>query len=73
MGVLPRALFTGQARRWGALEAGERLLGHVRAADDVAPLEHQHTQPGARPIAHGHQPVVPAADYDRVVARASQR
>ena len=47
-------------------EAGGDLLGDAGAADEVAPLEHAHFQPGARQEARGHQAVVPAADDDGV-------
>ena len=57
----------------GDLEAGERLLGDAGAADDVAPLEDEHAQPGAREVARGHQPVVPGTDHDGVVTRGAQR
>ena len=51
------------------LEAGQDLLGDARAADDVAPLEHEHAQPGAGEVARGHEPVVPGTDHDGVVTR----
>jgi hypothetical protein len=38
----------------------------------VAPLKHQHAQPGAREVARGHQPVVPGTDHDGVVTRGAQ-
>ena len=49
------------------LEAREDLLGDRRAADQVAALEHEHRSPGAREVRRGDEPVVPAADDDRVV------
>ena len=46
---------------------GKHLLGHRRAADALAPLEHQHPLARAREIGRAHQAVVAAADDDRVV------
>ena len=60
----------------GARDALARphLLGHAGAAEDVAALEHAHAQAGARQVGRGGQPVVPAADDDRVEAlRRSSR
>jgi hypothetical protein len=45
------------------------LLGHARAAEDVAALEHADAQAGAREIARRGQPVVAAADDDGVEVR----
>ena len=50
------------------LEAREDLLGHGRAAEHVAPLEHEHLPAGARQVGGAHQAVVAAADDDDVVA-----
>ena len=49
-------------------EARDDLLGDGRAAEDVAPLEDQRLEPGARKVRGGDEPVVPAADDHRVVA-----
>ena len=46
--------------------AGPQLLGHARAAEQVAALEHAHAQAGAREVGGGGQAVVAAADDDRV-------
>src|SRR5262249_43469788 len=48
--------------------AGEQLLGDAGAAEEVAPLEYGHPEPGAGKVAGGHQAVVAAADYHRVIA-----
>ncbi len=50
----------------GVAEAGVELLGHRRAADDVAALQHRHLQSGAGEIEGADQPVVAAADDDDV-------
>ena len=39
-------------------EAGMELLGHRRAADDVAPLEHAHLEPGAGEVEGADEAVV---------------
>jgi hypothetical protein len=49
--------------------AGPQLLGHARAAEDVARLEDAHAQAGAREVGGRGEAVVPAADDDRVVVR----
>jgi hypothetical protein len=49
--------------------AGPQLLGHARAAEDVARLEDAHAQTGAREVGGRGEAVVPAADDDRVVVR----
>ena len=49
------------------VEPREHFLGDRRAADDMPALEHQHPPPGARQVGSGGQPVVSAADHDRVV------
>ena len=49
-------------------EAREDLLGHRRAPEHVAALEHDGLQPRAREIGGADQAVVAAADHDRVVA-----
>ncbi len=59
-------------RGGGDLVAGKRLLGDAGAADDVAPLEHEHTPAGSRQVAGRDQPVVPGADDDRVEARGAR-
>ena len=48
-------------------EAREDLLGHGRAAEDVAPLEDERLHPGPGQVRGRDQPVVAAADDDRVV------
>ena len=51
----------------GHLEVGTpRLLGDRRAADDVAPLEHDDARALLREQAGGHEAVVPASDHDDV-------
>ena len=62
-----------QRERVGArrgAHAGPQLLGHARAADDVAALEDLHVEPGARQVGGGDQAVVAGADDDRVRQRA---
>ena len=54
-------------RELAELVPREDLLGHRRAADDVPPFQHHDLLAGPRQIRRGHQPVVPAADDDRVV------
>ena len=49
------------------LEARIDLLGDRRAAEHVAPLEHEHLAPRAREIRRVHQAVVAAADDDDIV------
>ena len=49
------------------LEAGEDFLGHGRAAEHVAALEHEHLLAGAGQVGGGDEAVVAAADDDRVV------
>ena len=49
------------------------LLGHARAAENLAPLEDADAQTGLGEIGGGREPVVAAADDDRVVAAAAQR
>ena len=49
------------------LEAGKDLFGDGGAAEHVPPLEHQHLPPRPRQIGGAGQPVVAAADDDRVV------
>ena len=55
------------------LEAGEDLLGHRRAAEDVAPLEDEDLLAGAREVGGVDQAVVAASDDDDVVLRAHLR
>ena len=43
------------------------VLGHGRAADDAARLDHHDPQPRPREVRRRRQPVVPRADDDRVV------
>ena len=52
------------------LESGKHFLGDGRAAEHVAPLEHDDLAARAREIRRARQPVVPAADDDRVVSHA---
>ena len=47
--------------------AGEYLFGNGRAADDVAPLEHDDLLACPRQIRRSNQAVVAAADDDRIV------
>ncbi len=54
-------------------EAGEDLLAHRRAADALAPLEHDDALAGAREIGGADEAVVAAADDDRVVGGRRQR
>ena len=49
------------------LKPGKHLFGDRRAAEHVPPLEHEHFPARARKIRRARQPVVPAADHDRVV------
>jgi hypothetical protein len=49
--------------------AGPQLLGDAGAAEDVAALEDAHAHAGAREVRARGQPVVAAADDDRVEAR----
>ena len=56
----------------GELEAGEDLFGDRRAAEHVAPLEHEHLAPRARQIGGGDQAVVAAADDDDVVIACTE-
>ena len=49
---------------------GERALERRRAAELLAALEHQHPLAGAREVGGGGEPVVAAADDDRVPRRA---
>ena len=46
---------------------GHQLLGDRGAADEVPPLEDQRAQPRLGEVAGVDQPVVAAADHDRVV------
>src|SRR5690606_3849804 len=48
-------------------EARVEFLRHRRAADDAAPFEHAHLQPGAGEVGGADQAVVAAAD-DQYVA-----
>ena len=47
--------------------AGPDLLGHAGPAQDRPPLEHHDAQPGVSQVGRGGQPVVAAADDDRVI------
>ena len=51
--------------------AREDFLGHRRAADDFAPLEHDNLLAGAREVRSGNQAVMARADDDRVVLIAA--
>src|SRR5206468_1241653 len=48
-------------------EPGDDLIREGRAAEDVTTLEHQDLEPGSGEVRRVHQPVVAAADHDRVV------
>ena len=48
-------------------EAGMKFFRHRRAADDVAPLEHHHLQPGHRQIGGADETVMSAANDDSIV------
>jgi hypothetical protein len=50
--------------------AGPQLLGHARAADDLAPLEHEDVEPGARQVGGADQAVVARSDDDGVAHAA---
>ena len=54
--------------RGAEAEAGHDLLGHRGAAEHVARLQDEGLQAGAGEVRRAHQPVVAAADDDRVVA-----
>ena len=56
-------------RRGRHFVAGPQLFGRRAAAQHMPPLEHAHLLPGPRQIRGAHQPVVPAADDDRVEFR----
>ncbi len=60
-------------RRGRHFVAGPQLLGRRAAAQHVPPLEHAHLLPGLGQIRGAHQPVVPAADDDRVEFRTCCR
>ena len=49
------------------LEAGKDLFGDRRAAEHVAPLEHEHLAARARQVGGVDEAVVAAADDDDVV------
>ena len=51
----------------GDLVAGPDLLGDAGAAEDFAPLEHEHLHAGPGQVGGGHQTVVAAADDDEIV------
>jgi hypothetical protein len=50
--------------------AGPQLLGHARAADDVARLEHARPQAGALQVRGGGEAVVPRLHDDRDEVRS---
>ncbi len=52
------------------LEAGKHLFGDGGAAEHVPALEHEHLASRAGEVGGAGQPVVPAADDDRVVTHA---
>ncbi len=54
-------------------KAGKDFFAHGCPADALATLEHQHSLSRAGKIGRADQSVVPAADHDRVVARAHAR
>src|SRR5688500_3201957 len=51
----------------GKPEAGKYFFGDRGAAQYVTPFENQHLPPGARQVGRGGQPVVAAANDDRVI------
>ena len=52
--------------------AGRDLLGHARAADDLAPLEHERREARAGEVRRGRQAVVPPADDDGIEGPAGR-
>src|SRR5262245_27519622 len=52
----------------GKPEAGVHLFRDGGAANHMTAFEYQHPPAGAREVGGGGQPVVPAADHDRVVS-----
>ena len=64
----PRVQEAHQIAEDGKLEAGHDLLGHRRAAEHGATLQHQRLQAGAREIGAAGQSVMAASDDDRVIA-----
>ena len=56
----------------GEVEAGDDLLGHGRAADEVAAFEDEHTAAGLGEVGRGRQAVVARADHDGIVGRRQQ-
>ena len=55
----------------GGLEPGMELLGHGRAAEDVAPLQDDGLETAAREQGRGHEAVVAPADDDDVRLQAT--
>jgi hypothetical protein len=58
---------THDIREFREAIAGKDFLGHRRAADDFAPLEHDDLLARARQVRSGNQAVMARADDDRVV------
>src|SRR5690606_32261990 len=54
----------------GIAEPREELLGHRRAADHPAALQHAHLEPGAGQVGRADQAVVAATDNEDVAIRA---
>src|SRR4029079_11971772 len=48
-------------------ESGREFLSHAGTADDVAPLEYLHLEPGHAEVGGAHEAVVTAADDDHVI------
>ena len=65
----PRPQQRQRVRAGRRADAGPQLLGHAAAADDVAPFEDLHVEPGAREVRRGDEAVVPGADDQRVTHR----
>src|SRR5712671_4122677 len=61
-----RAQQAVQIRGGRNAEPGPQLLSDARAAYQLAPLEHQHPQSGAREVGGRDEAVMPSADYDKV-------
>ena len=54
-------------RELGELETGEDLLGHRRAADDLASLQNDNFLARARQVSGSDQSIVAAADHDCII------
>src|SRR5437867_9556703 len=64
---------TYDIREDGELEAGKDFLGDGRATDHRPRLQHERLLSGLCEIRRGDEPVVPAADHDRVVTTVARR